>query len=293
MIRHIKESCGKVYEVQCEDCEYIAPNKLHYENHRRKLHANVSGNDVKEAGDDEEILCKDGLTEDDIAQPSKKFRNMRGISIVKLEESEQDPLGKEEEEKELSIPSPTSVGQEDYVPSDDSADEDWAEDVKQETSRKPSNPSSPASDHVASNATEGLTEEDISKPSKKLFKLGGISCVKLEDPTDELPEEGGGEDGEQSTHSPASVADDYVPSDDDSDSGADEDWVGDAKRKRTVSVSGRKPGVSGYAGVNLLNPAPARAKIVCGVCQKGGSIQLNLNRLFYRVCSTTGCSTLL
>ena len=272
MIRHIKESCGKVYEVQCEDCEYIAPNKLHYENHRRKLHAN----DVKEAGDDGDIL------EDDIGQPSKKFRNMRGISIVKLEESEQDPLGKEEE-KELSIPSPTSVGQEDYVPSDDSADEDWAEDVKQETSRKPSSPSSPASDHVASNATEGLTEEDISKPSRKLFKLGGISCVKLEDPTDELPEEGGGEDGEQSTHSPASVADDYVPSDDDSDSGADEDWVvGDAKRKRTVSATGRRPGKSGYANVNLLNPAPARPKIVCGVCQKGGSIQLNLNRLFNR-----------
>ena len=263
MMRHFKESCGKVYEVPCEDCEYVAPNKAHYQNHRRKFHANESRDELEEVDDEREVLGQEGLTEVGDGHPSEKLRRMRGISIVKIEESEHDRSEKGGE-REQSIPSPFS-GVEDYVPSDNSAEEDLAKDVKRErtdsvTSPKPSNPNLAPED-----VTEGLTEEDISSTRKKLFKLGGISCVKLGETTDELPV--GREDDEQSAHghSPASVGEDFVPSDD----SADDDWADGAKRKRSVSSTGRKLGTSGYASVNLMNSAPARPKIVCGVCQKG------------------------
>ena len=260
MKRHFKEVCGKVYEVQCEDCEYVAPNKLHYDNHRRKLHADASKNKINEIGDD----VPESLTEDSIgpvaSKPSEKLLNMRGISLVKIEKSEHETLEKDEE-NELSIPSPASVSQ-DFSPSDGSADEDWVEDGIGIQERTVS-----ASSQIP-HTPERLTEEDIgpviSKPSEKLLNMRGISLVKLEESRDESPE--GGEEREPSTHSPASVGEDYVPSED----SADEDWAEDVKRARTVSATAghRKPGRSGFANVNrYVNPT--KPKIVCGVCNLG------------------------
>ena len=260
--------------MQCEDCEYIAPNKAHYETHRRKLHASKEGPNEEIEGDSE-VIHQEGLTEDNIGdnEPSKKLRNMTGISIVKLEESRHDPLEKKEE-RGPDASSPDSIGL-DHVASDDGGDEDWAQDVKSEKAAPVSGlePSScPASDveetlHAESNASsEGLTEEDISNPnpspSKKLFKLAGISCVKLEESTDKSPQKG--EPREASTPSPLSDGEDHVASD---ESGDDEDWDGGSAKRKPETI--RKSGTSGYANLNLANRPPARPKIVCGVCQKG------------------------
>ena len=271
LLTHWKETCGKA-EVQCEDCEYIAPNKAHYETHRRKFHASKESANEEMEGDSE------GLTEDDIgeSEPSKKLRNMTGISIVKLEESRHDPLEKKEE-KEPDASSPDSIGL-DHAASDDGGDEDWAQDVKSGKAALVSGlePSScPASDvdethHTDNNAPEGLTEEDVShdpnpSPSKKLFKLAGISCVKLEESSDKSPREG--EPGERNTPSPLSVGEDHVASDESSD---DEDWDGGSANRKpeTIRSSGSRKWES--LKLSLANrPPPARPKIVCGVCQKG------------------------
>ena len=260
--------------MQCEDCEYIAPNKAHYETHRRKFHASKESPNEEIVGDSE-VIHQERLTEDDIGdnEPSKKLRNMTGISIVKLEESRHDPLEKKDE-KETDASSPDSIGL-DHVASDDGGDEDWAQDVKPGKAAPVSGlePSScPASDvdethHADNNAPEGLTEEDVSdpypSPSKKLFKLAGISCVKLEESTDKSHQEG--EPGEQPRPpSPLSVGEDHVASD---ESGDDEDWDGGSAKGKPATI--RKSGTSGFANVNLANRPPARPKIVCGVCQKG------------------------